>query len=211
MSCNILSQDSITDQEFLKLMIKHHDIAIKMSKLIQMYSSDDYILNYSRKVIYNQLMEINLMKNLLKSMPNIQNTKTSNCNNSLITTRITNLYPGIFSNFKCDNSHFENFGNIPIQMKMDTIYELIPEKQIKDTTDIAQHTLDENHKLNNKEYVDHMLAHHKSGVELAKLVLKSTNEPKILAFAQNIVLEQEKEMFELVYLYNCIKYSWRNI
>lgn len=206
MSCKILSKDSISDKEFLELMIKHHNVAIKMSQLIQMNSSDDYILNYARRVIYNQSMEVNLMERLLKSLPNVQNEKSCNCGNSLISTKVDELYPGIFSNAKCDNTHFENFGNTPLQMTMDSDYELLPSKQIEG---FVQVNLDENHKLTDKEYVDHMVAHHKSGVELAKLVLKTTKEPKILVLAQNIVLDQEKEMFELVYLYNCIKYTWR--
>lgn len=207
MSCKILSKDSISDTEFLELMIKHHNVAIKMSQLIQMNSSDDYILNYARRVIYNQSMEVNLMERLLKSVPNVQNEKSCNCGNSLISTKVNELYPGVFSNAKCDNSHFENFGNTPVQMTIDSDYELLPGKQIEGFAEVKLH---ENHKLTDKEYVDHMVAHHKSGVELAKLVLKSTKEPKILALAQNIVLEQEKEMFELVHLYNCIKYTWRN-
>jgi uncharacterized protein (DUF305 family) len=206
MSCKILSKNTITDKEFLELMIKHHNVAIKMSQLIQMNSSDDYILSYARRIIYNQTMEVNLMEKLLKSIPNVQNEKSCNCGNSLISTKVEELYPGIFTNAKCDNSYFENFGNTPIQMTIDSIYELLPGKQIEGFTDVKLH---ENQKITDKEYVDHMVAHRRSGVELAKIILKSTKEPKILALAQNIVLDQEKEMFELVHLHNCIKYSWR--
>lgn len=205
MSCKILSKDTISDKEFLELMIKHHNVAIKMSKLALMNSSDDYILNYARRVIYNQSMEVNLMERLLKAMPNIQNEKSCNCGNSLISTRVDELYPGIFSNAKCDKSHFENFGNTPVQLTDPCNYETLG-NNIETFTSVTMH---DNQKITDKEYIDHMVAHHKSGVELAKLVLKSTKEPKILAFAQNIVLEQEKEMFELVHLHNCIKYTWR--
>ena len=198
MSCNILSKNFINDKDFLNLMIKHHNVAIKMSQLIQINSSDDYILNYARKVIYNQSNEVVLMERLLNSIPNVQNEKSQYFKNSILSTRVNELYPGIFSNFKCDNSHFENFGNIPIQMTMDSEYELLSDKQNKKIHNVKLH---EKHKLTNKEYVDHMVSHHKSGVELATLVIKSTKEPKILAFAQNIVLDQEKEMFELVNLY----------
>lgn len=206
MSCKILSKEFISDKDFLELMIKHHNVAIKMSQLIQMNSSDDYILNYARRVIYNQSIEVNLMERLLKSIPNVQNEKSCNCGNSLISTKVNELYPGIFTNAKCDYCHFENFGNTPVQMRIDSDYELIPGKQIEE---FAQVNLHENHKITDKEYVKHMIDHHKSGVELAKSVIKLTKEPKILTFAQNIVLNQEKEMFELVHLNNCIKYTWR--
>jgi len=177
-----------------------------MSQLIQMNSRDDYILNYARKVIYNQSMEVNLMEQLLNSIPNVQNEKSCNFGNTLLSIRVNELYPGIFTNFKCDNSHFENVGNIPVQMRIDSEYEILPDKQNKD---IPHESLHESHKLTDKEYIDHMVPHHKSGVELSKLIIKSTKEPKILAFAQNIVLDQEKEMFELINLYGCIKYNWR--
>ena len=226
MGCKILSNDTISDKEFLGLMIKHHNVAIKMSQLIQMNSSDDYILHYARKVIYNQSMEVNLLERLFASIPNVQNEKSCDCCNTIISAKIHKIYPGIFSNIKCDNAHFENFGNTSIQitgysnyellpgnsnyelLPGNSNYELLPNKQIEDFAQIQSHT---DHKLTDKEYINHMIAHHKSGVELSKLVMKSTKEPKILTLAQNIILDQEKEMFELTYLYNCIKYNWRQI
>jgi len=200
----VLSKDKISDKEFLELMIKHHNIAIKMSKLIQINSQDDFILDYARKVIYNQSEEVILMERFLKSVPNIQTEKSCNCSNSYISAKIEKLYPGIFSNAKCDNSHFEDFGNSPLQLRMESKYETV-------NNDYMKYTLNKmNHNITEKEYVDHMVAHHKSGVELAKLLVKSTNEPRLLLLAQTIILDQEKEMFQLNYLYSCIKYNWRN-
>jgi uncharacterized protein (DUF305 family) len=208
MSCKILSKDKISDNEFLNLMIKHHNVAIKMSKLIQMNSYDDFILDYARKVIYNQSEEVILMERFLKSIPNIQSDKSCNCGNTLIGTKIEKLYPGIFSNAKCDNSHFEDLGNIPLQLRMESKYETI-NNQNNDNMDYSHNKMNHNN-LTEREYVDHMVAHHKSGVELAKLLVKSTKEPRLLLLAQTIILDQEKEMFQLNYLYNCIKYNWRN-
>ncbi len=206
MSCKILSKDKISDKEFLELMIKHHNVAIKMSKLILMNSSDDFILDYARKVIFNQEGEVMLMEKLLKSIPNIQSEKSCNCGNRLISAQLDKLYPGIFSNAKCDDTHFEGFGNVPLQMRSETDFETIGNHQIET---FAETKMDHGSKLTDKEYVDHMVSHHKSGVELSKLLLKSTKEPRLLHLAQNIILDQEKEMFQLNYLYNCIKYNWR--
>ena len=69
--------------------------------------------------------------------------------------------------------------------------------------------MNHNNILTDKEYVDHMVAHHKSGVDLAKLLLKSTKEPRLLLLGQTIILDQEKEMFQLKNLYSCTKYNWR--
>lgn len=202
MSCKVLSKDKISDKEFLELMIKHHNVALKMSKLIQMNSQDDFILDYARKVIYNQGEEVILMERFLKSIPNIQTEKSCNCGNSLISAVIEKSYPGIFSNIKCDDSHFEDLGNEPLQLKIESEYETI-----NNTNKVNK--INHNIKLSDKEYIDHMVAHHKSGLELAKLLLKSTKEPRLLILAQTIILDQEKEMFLLKNLYSCIKYNWR--
>jgi uncharacterized protein (DUF305 family) len=207
MSCKILSNDKISDKEFLELMIKHHNVAIKMSKLILMNSSDDFILDYARKLIYNQGEEVILMERLIKSIPNIQTSKSCNCGNRLISAELEKIYPGIFSNAKCNDAHFKEFGNVPLQIRAETDFEVIG-NSINNKT-FADTKIDHKSKLTDKEYVDHMVSHHKSGVELAKLLLKSTNEPRLLLLGQTIILDQEKEMFQLNYLFNCIKYNWR--
>lgn len=204
MSCKVLSKEKISDKEFLELMIKHHNIAVKMSKLIQMNSKDDFILDYARKVIFNQSEEVILMERFLKSVPNIQTEKSCNCGNTFISAKIEKLYPGIFSNIKCDDSHFEDIGNEPLQLRMESKYETIGNINNKN-----HNKMNHNNILTDKEYVDHMVAHHKSGVDLAKLLLKSTKEPRLLLLGQTIILDQEKEMFQLNYLDNCIKYNWR--
>lgn len=207
MSCKILSKDKISDKEFLELMIKHHNIAVKMSKLIQMSSKDDFILDYARKVIYNQVEEVILMERFLKSIPNIQTEKSCNCGNTLISANLEKLYPGIFSNIKCDDTHFEDFGNSPLQMRVESEFEIIGKHNENENKN--EKKMNHNLELTEKEYVDHMVAHHKSGVDLAKLLLKSTKEPRLLLLAQTIIFDQEKEMFQLNFLYNCIKYNWR--
>lgn len=206
MSCKILSNDKISDKEFLELMIKHHNVAIKMSKLILMNSTDDFILDYARKLVFNQGEEVIFMERLLKSVPNIQNDKSDKCGNRLVSAQLDKLYPGIFSNIKCDNTHFESFGNVPLQMRIESDFETVGNYQIET---FAESKMNHGSKLTDTEYADHMISHHKSGIDLAKLLLKSTNEPRLLLLAQTIILDQEKEMFQLNYLHNCIKYNWR--
>ena len=218
MSCKILSNNKISDKDFLELMIKHHNVAINMSKIINVISTDDYILDYARRIIYNQTQEVNLMEHLLRSTPNIQNDNSCIMDKELLTNKIHELYPDIFLNAKCNDSHFNDsqikdipFGvvNPPIQLKNNTNYASINNTANVNTEKFAN-TMDAA-AMTDKEYVDHMVNHHLSGVELAKLVLTSTTEPRILALAQNIILEQEKEMFLLRNLYNCVNYNWRKL
>ena len=207
MSCKILSKDKITDIEFLDLMIKHHNVAIKMSQLIMMTSVDDFIIDFARKIIYNQTNDINLMEKLHKSIPNMQNVKSCNCSHSVISGHLENSYPNIFSNLKCHDSHFKHFEQTPLQLQIqeEKTFEIInhQESETNDNDDTS------NHKISDEEYVAHMLEHHKSGIDLAKLAVKSTKEPKILMIAQNMILEQEKELFTIKNLYGCLKNGWR--
>ena len=146
------------------------------------------------------------MERLLKNIPNIQSDKSCNCGNKLISAQLDTIYPGIFSNTKCNDSHFEDFNSVPLQMRTESDFEIIGNQQtntFSDDTKVNYET-----KLTDKEYVDHMVSHHKSGVELAKILLKSTKEPRLLLLSQTIILDQEKEMFQLNFLFNCIKYSW---
>ena len=207
MSCKILSKDKITDKEFLELMIKHHAVAVKMSQIVMMTSPDDFIVDFARKTVYNQSNEINLMEKLSKNIPNMQNEKSCSCGNSVITSHIENTYPTIFANLKCKETHFDNFTTTPIQLSEAPLFEYVNTSSLESNhinlSDI------EKLKMSDQEFINNMMEHHKSGIDLAKLVIRSTKEPKILIFAQTMLLDQEKELFMINNLYGCLKYNWR--
>jgi uncharacterized protein (DUF305 family) len=58
MKCNILKNKTINDKDFLETMIVHHQAAIDMSKLINLSSTNDTILAFSRNIIFNQTKEV---------------------------------------------------------------------------------------------------------------------------------------------------------
>lgn len=209
MSCKILSNDKITDKEFLELMSKHHKVAVKMSQLVQMTSSDDFIIDFARRTVFNQSNEINLMEKLLVNIPNLQNEKSCNCGNSVISAQLEKAYPNIFSNLKCNETHFEHFTNTSVQLSEAPKFETIGNSQSQDKKfDLnAINTL----KISDNEYITHMMEHHKSGIDLAKLAIKSTKEPKILMLAQTMILDQEKDIFMLKNLTGCLNNNWRQL
>ena len=223
MSCEILTYSKISDKDFLEAMIKHHKVATNMSRLVLNTSEDDYIQDYARRTISNQENETHLMERLLKGIPNLQSGKSCNCANRVINTRIEESYPNIFSNLKCNSSHFtqinlsSNYKSIDNSTPTPTLTStlLTPSSSLTPTptptTTSNVHMASNHPTLSDDDYVSHMVSHHKTGVELAKLVIRSTIEPKILHLAQTIVLDQEKEMFMLINLNNCIKYNWRKI
>lgn len=57
----------ITDEEFLKHMIPHHQVAIDMSHKVSQTSLDPIIIYLARNIIYGQTDEILLMENMLLS------------------------------------------------------------------------------------------------------------------------------------------------
>lgn len=194
MNCKILSSEKITDKDFLELMIRHHNMAVKMSNLVLSTSSDDFILDFARKTIFNQSNEVILMENLLVKMPNLQNEKSCSCGNSIITTQLEKMYPNIYANLKCQEDHFDKLTDVHSEHSQSKI--------------VTKNTI--NHKKNSDQhYVNHMVEHHKSGLDLAKLVIKSTKEPRILVLAQTLIFDQEKELFMIKNLYGCLKYNWR--
>jgi len=64
------------------------------------------------------------------------------------------------------------------------------------------------HKMSDEMYVNHMISHHNTALELSKLIIKSTTNQQILVLAQIISLDQAKEIFYLSTLYKTIKTSW---
>jgi len=63
------------------------------------------------------------------------------------------------------------------------------------------------HKMNENEYIKHMLSHHNTALLLSELIIKSTKNSKIFILAQTIYLDQSREMFLLYFLEKSLKYT----
>ena len=233
MSCEILTNSKISDKDFLQVMIKHHIEAIDMSRLVLNTTENDNIQDYARRSIFNQENEIHLMERLSKNIPNLQGDKglkTCNCGNKILTNNIDYGYPNIFSNvaLSCNpdtfaslitpNSNYKLVDTNSTPTPTTTPYAAaIISTSTNEPTSTSMPTFAPTFAptymptLIDTDYINHMVSHHKTGIELSKLVMRTTTEPKILNLAQTIVLEQEKEMFILINLNNCTKYDWRKI
>lgn len=205
MNCTILSSDKISDQNFLKLMIKHHTVTINISKYIMSTYNDDYMYNHCRRLIDVFTDEITLMTQLLKNIPNIQNEQSCNYGNNQISYKIQDLYPKIFNNLKCEESYFES-SIIPLQVTDTGNYEVLNNIGYSNTSN----NINNEYNINKNEYIQYMIDQQNSAIILSKLVLQTTTEPRILILAQGIILNQEKEIFAIATLNNCSKYNWRN-
>ena len=64
-----ICESKLTDREYLEHMIPHHQVAIDMSKILQRKTEWVELQIKLREIIVTQEMEIEIMKNLLYSMP----------------------------------------------------------------------------------------------------------------------------------------------
>lgn len=64
----IRKQSMIDDEEFLKGMIEHHDMALLMSEKIINKTNDLQVKNFAKNIISSQQAEINWMKNKLNNI-----------------------------------------------------------------------------------------------------------------------------------------------
>ena len=55
----------INIKSYLKHMIPHHQVAIDMSKRLLMHTKNQYLIDFCKKLIYDQQYEIKLMNDLL--------------------------------------------------------------------------------------------------------------------------------------------------
>lgn len=58
----------INDKSYLEHMIPHHQVAIDMSKRLLLHTNNSYLIDFCRKLIYDQEGEIFYMNNLLESV-----------------------------------------------------------------------------------------------------------------------------------------------
>ena len=62
----------ITDKSYLDHMIPHHQVAVDMSKRLLLHTNHTYLIEFCKKLIYDQQGEIYYMNNLLKNKYNHQ-------------------------------------------------------------------------------------------------------------------------------------------
>lgn len=156
----------ITDMEFLKHMIPHHQVAVDMSKKVLLTSSDPIIIYLARNIIYKQSDEILLMENILLS--NIPNMSSSDEQMYLeIPNQFTVYYPkkSRDEHPQCGLHHFD------------------------------PNIIHSNHKPTDKEYLDHMVSHHDVAIEMSERVTKNSKNPLMVSFAYDTIANQRYEIW----------------
>lgn len=157
----------ITDVEFLKHMIPHHQVAIDMSKKVMKCTNNPSITYLARNIIFGQTREILHMENvLLSNVPNLSsNDKYTYIN---IPNQYTIHYPkeSRADNPQCGLHHFN-----PTLMKHHGNF------------------------ISDKAFMQHMIPHHDVAIEMAERVTKYSKSPLMIDFAYGVIKNQRYEIW----------------
>jgi uncharacterized protein (DUF305 family) len=164
----------LSDDEFIKHMITHHEVAVSMSKN-HLNTKNPIILEILIQLIKLQTYEINLMKDSKIIKNDLFNDEMSDKNIKMDTSfRYTQgdfMKPNTpyLSNTFCDPSFFE--------MDHKTV-----------------------HNMTDEMYIQHMIPHHQVAVDMSKKILKTTKNDFVIDLAYKIIHNQQEEISKLYYL-----------
>lgn len=170
--------NKLTDYEYLKHMIPHHQVAVDISKLLQKKSTWPKMHEILRKLIWTQQYEINMMKDVLNNY-NLPNNDMSNkyikMNNNYNRVLSDYTYPNKvgLTNAYCDPHFFD------------------PEAHMKHVHDMN---------IDDKMYIKHMIPHHQVAVDMSKKLLKHTTNDFMIFLAYRIIRSQQEEVILLSHL-----------
>jgi uncharacterized protein (DUF305 family) len=164
----------LTDEEFLKHMIPHHQMAIDISIQHSQNTKSDIIMKIMRELIWTQKYEVLLMRAELKRKT--ENMSVIVSNQPLITTISSNMYPNVMglTDAYCDPAFFTYKKNQHTQ----------------------HHT--EGHKIvTDRQYIVHMIPHHQVAIDMCKILLQNTKSDFLIFLAYRMIRAQEAEIILL--------------
>ena len=171
----------LTDKEYLQHMIPHHQVAVDISILLQKKTKNPEMHEILRKLIWIQNYEIQLMKDIMKKLPQKLNDKDFKINTNYPITIAYLSKPNKIGLTKtyCDPHFFD------------------PEKHM-------QHMKHMN--LNDEMYIKHMIPHHQVAVDMSKVLLKNTKNDFMIHLANRIISSQQDELMLLHNMLNKKRY-----
>jgi uncharacterized protein (DUF305 family) len=165
-----ICKDNLTDREYLQHMIKHHNVAIDISLILQKISKYVEMQDILRKLIWIQNYEIIMMKDLLYNLPD---NITDNINNNTYNFTTADLIKPNkleLTNTYCNPHFFDQ----------------------KNHMNNLQHIV-----LDDIVYLEHMIPHHQVAVDMSKILLKNTKSDIMLFLAYRIIKSQQEEIITL--------------
>jgi uncharacterized protein (DUF305 family) len=166
----------LSDEEFLKHMIPHHQMAIDISIEHIENTKSDIIMKVLRELIWTQKYEVVMMLAELKHKT--INMSVIDNNQPFIPTISSDMYPNVLglTDAYCDPAFFSYKKNQHNQHN--------------------QHN--EEHKIiTDKQYILHMIPHHQVAIDMCKILLKNTKSDFLIYLAYRMIRAQEAEILLL--------------
>lgn len=182
----------VSDLEFLKHMIPHHQVAIDMSKKVLKYTTDPNIIYLARNIIFKQSDEILFMENvLLSKIPNLASNDKSKFIE--IPNQFTVYYPkeSRADNFDCGIHHFDP-NMIHDQHNKHNNHDHNNHNNHNNHNGHNNHNIDI---LTDKKYLEHMIPHHDVAIDMAERIIKYSKKPIMVEFAYEIIKNQRHEIW----------------
>lgn len=173
----------LTDNEYLEHMIQHHQVAVDISILLQKKTKNPEMQEILRKIIWVQNYEIQLMRYMVKGLPeNDMSTSEINMGRNYTITLGDLTKPnkvGLTKTY-CDPHFFD------------------PKKHMEHMKHM---------KLDDKMYIKHMIPHHQVAVDMSKVLLKNTKNDFMIYLTNRIIISQNAEVILLNDMLSKKRYS----
>ena len=174
--------DKLSDMEYLKHMIPHHQVAIDMSKML--ITHNPAILHLCRNIIRKQGYEIWEMEMMATGLSDtLFGPETGNPHNLLTSL---DFYDPIMS-------RAEKGGCNPLFFK---------------PNDHARHM--SHTKITSEKYLKHMIPHHQVAVDMSKRLLLHTKNSYLYTFCHNLIRDQQVEIYNMKHLLKNT-YSYKSV
>ena len=183
-------KDYLSDDEYLEHMIPHHQVAIDMSRELIKVTKNPIMIDFCRKIIWQQEYEIQMMSSVMNKLPNkfnkFERNKLKNYQKNLMNysdkTKLHLYYPKLSKalDYHCDPNFFD------------------PD---------AHHKHMEGMELTDRSYLEHMIPHHQVAVDMSNRLLKYTKNIHMIDLATTIIREQQFEILKMNEMLKNMK-SW---
>jgi hypothetical protein len=165
--------DFLSNKDYLVHMIPHHQVAIDMCELMIPISKSKTILNIYRNTIFNQKIEIMLMKNVLKNIPNVSNNYNVIFRDTKFLTSIGYDNKSKPKDYYCDPLFFKP----------------------NDHSNHMKHMIH-----TDKSFLEHMIPHHQVAIVMSERLLKHTNNTHMIRLCYEIITAQRGEILQMNYI-----------
>ena len=165
--------DFLSNKDYLVHMIPHHQVAIDMCNLMIPLSKSKTIQNIYRTIIFNQNIEIMLMNQVLKNIPNVSNNYNVIYRDNKFLTSLSYDKKSNPKKYYCDPLFFKP----------------------------NDHSAHMNHmKHTDKSFLEHMIPHHQVAIVMSERLLKHTNNTHMIRLCYEIITAQRAEILHMNYI-----------